>query len=73
MPGNIVSALSNKIREDYQNIPWLNIAYEGLEDTSEIVRLEAFMYQAKQYLQKKIWIFLLIGSGNPIPEPTLTQ
>ena len=53
MPGNIVSALSNKIREDYQNIPWLNIAYEGLEDTSEIVRLEAFMYQAKQYMEKR--------------------
>ena len=53
MPGTIVSALSNKIREDYHNIPWLNMAYEGLEDTSEIVRLEAFMYQAKQYMEKK--------------------
>jgi predicted nucleotide-binding protein (sugar kinase/HSP70/actin superfamily) len=54
MPGTIVSALSTKIREDFDNIPWLNIAYEGLEDTNELTRLEAFIHQAKEYDQKKI-------------------
>lgn len=52
MPGNIVSALSSKIREDFDNIPWLNIAYEGLEDSFELTRLEAFMHQTKEYLNK---------------------
>jgi predicted nucleotide-binding protein (sugar kinase/HSP70/actin superfamily) len=54
MPGTIVSALSPKIREDFDNIPWLNIAYEGLEETNELTRLEAFMHQAKQYSQRKM-------------------
>ena len=49
MPGTIVSALSAKIREDFNNIPWLNIAYEGLEETNELTRLEAFIHQTKQY------------------------
>ena len=53
MPGTIVSALSTKIREDFDNIPWLNIAYEGLEDTNELTRLEAFIHQAKEYDPKK--------------------
>lgn len=53
MPGTIVTALSKKIREEYDNFPWLDIAYEGLEDSNELTRLEAFMYQAKE-TQKKI-------------------
>jgi len=53
MPGTIVSAMSAKIREDLENIPWLNVAYEGLEETNELTRLEAFMHQAKQYAHKK--------------------
>jgi len=53
MPGTIVSALSSKIREDFDNVPWLNVAYEGLEETNELTRLEAFMHQAKQYHQKR--------------------
>jgi predicted nucleotide-binding protein (sugar kinase/HSP70/actin superfamily) len=52
MPGTIVSALSAKIREDFDNIPWLNIAYEGLEETNELTRLEAFIHQTKQYHKK---------------------
>ena len=52
MPGTVVSAISKKIREEYHNFPWLDIAYEGLEDVSELTRLEAFMYQAKE-MQKK--------------------
>jgi predicted nucleotide-binding protein (sugar kinase/HSP70/actin superfamily) len=49
MPGTIVTALSKKVREDFGNFPWLNIAYEGLE----ITRLEAFMHQAKEFQKKK--------------------
>lgn len=49
MPGTIVAAISKKLREDYNNIPWLNLDYDGVEDTGSQVRLEAFMYQASQY------------------------
>ncbi|MGB2697015.1 MAG: acyl-CoA dehydratase activase [Candidatus Zixiibacteriota bacterium] len=54
MPGTIVSALSAKIREDFYNVPWLDIAYEGLEETNELTRLEAFIHQAKQYHRRKL-------------------
>jgi predicted CoA-substrate-specific enzyme activase len=53
MPGTIVTALSKKVREDFGNFPWLNIAYEGLEDANEITRLEAFMHQAREFQKKR--------------------
>jgi hypothetical protein len=37
------------MREDYGNIPCLNMAYEGQENTNSITKLEAFMYQVKQF------------------------
>jgi predicted nucleotide-binding protein (sugar kinase/HSP70/actin superfamily) len=49
MPGTIVAALSKKVREDFNNIPWLNLDYDGVEDAGSQTRLEAFMYQAEQY------------------------
>jgi predicted CoA-substrate-specific enzyme activase len=49
MPGTVVTALSKKLREDFGNFPWLNLAYEGQEDSNEITRLEAFMHQAKEF------------------------
>jgi predicted CoA-substrate-specific enzyme activase len=52
MPGTIVTAIAKKIREEYNNFPWLDIAYEGLEDANELTRLEAFMHQARE-MQKK--------------------
>lgn len=47
MPGTVVSSLSKKISEDLDNIPWLNISYEGLRDSGEDTRLEAFADQVK--------------------------
>ncbi len=49
MPGNTVTALSRSIREDYPDFPWLNISYEGLEETGESIRLEAFIHRVKEY------------------------
>jgi predicted nucleotide-binding protein (sugar kinase/HSP70/actin superfamily) len=49
MPGTVVTALSKKLREDFGNFPFLNLAYEGQEDANEITRLEAFMHQAKEF------------------------
>ncbi len=55
MPGTIVSSLSSKIADDLGGVPWLNISYEGLQDTGEETKLEAFVDQVKSnfYLQKK--------------------
>jgi predicted nucleotide-binding protein (sugar kinase/HSP70/actin superfamily) len=49
MPGTIVSSLSRKVSHDLNDIPWLNISYEGLQDTGEETRLEAFVDQVKNY------------------------
>ena len=52
IPGNIVNAVSKRIREEYK-IPWLNLAFDGLEQGTTETRLEAFMYQARQYMKIK--------------------
>lgn len=52
LPGTVVSAVSKKVREKYHNIPWLNIAYDGLQRETSRTRLEAFMYQAHQYKER---------------------
>ncbi|MEE8577856.1 MAG: acyl-CoA dehydratase activase-related protein, partial [candidate division Zixibacteria bacterium] len=45
MPGTIVSSLSGKVSKDLGSVPWLNISYEGLRDSGEETRLEAFSDQ----------------------------
>jgi predicted nucleotide-binding protein (sugar kinase/HSP70/actin superfamily) len=49
MPGTIVNALLKRFREDHSQIPCLSMAYDGQEESNAMVRLEAFMYQARQY------------------------
>jgi predicted nucleotide-binding protein (sugar kinase/HSP70/actin superfamily) len=49
MPGTIVGAVMKRYREDHHNIPFLNMAYDGQEETNTQTRLEAFMHQARQY------------------------
>ncbi len=53
MPGTIATAVLKRVREDHQNIPLLNIAYEGQGDSQTLTRLEAFMHQAKAYKQPR--------------------
>jgi predicted nucleotide-binding protein (sugar kinase/HSP70/actin superfamily) len=53
MPGTIVSALLKRYREENNNIPILNMAYDGQEQTNTLTRLEAFMHQAKGFQSKK--------------------
>ncbi len=50
MPGSIVTALSKKICEDLNNVPWINLFYDGQQnDISFRTRLEAFMFQVKNH------------------------
>jgi predicted nucleotide-binding protein (sugar kinase/HSP70/actin superfamily) len=62
MPGTLVSALSNPFREDNDSIPWVNIAYDGQEDSAIETRLQAFMHQAHEFAEKKGYT----KSGNHI-------
>ena len=48
MPGNIVESLLKRFRERHDNMPVLNIACDGQEDTNTLARMEAFMYQVHQ-------------------------
>ncbi|HID95081.1 MAG TPA: hypothetical protein EYP53_03365 [Candidatus Latescibacteria bacterium] len=54
MPGMVVTAVSKRLREDLNGLPWLNASYDGHEDTSTQIRLEAFIYQARQYRQASL-------------------
>jgi predicted nucleotide-binding protein (sugar kinase/HSP70/actin superfamily) len=49
MPGAIVSTMSTVLRKHMDGVPWLDIAYDGQEETNMYTRLEAFMHQAKQF------------------------
>jgi len=50
MPGTITTAISKKVKEDYNNVPWLNISYDGQQDDVNLnTRLEAFAFQVNNY------------------------
>jgi predicted nucleotide-binding protein (sugar kinase/HSP70/actin superfamily) len=52
MPGTITTAILKRYREENGHFPVLNIAYDGQEGGDVLVRLEAFMHQVKQYMEK---------------------
>ncbi|MBN2404507.1 MAG: CoA activase, partial [Coriobacteriia bacterium] len=54
IPGTIVTGLMKRFREEHNDIPFLNLVYDGDEQAGEEMRLEAFMYQAKQYMDSAL-------------------
>ncbi len=50
MPGTVSQALMKRVREDENEIPFLNMVYDGFEQSTARTRLEAFMHQAKEYM-----------------------
>ncbi len=53
MPGTLVTSVSDQLRKDKGNIPYVSIAYDGQEDVSIDLRLQAFMHQASQFAEEK--------------------
>jgi predicted nucleotide-binding protein (sugar kinase/HSP70/actin superfamily) len=53
MPGTVVNSLFKRFREDHHNIPFLNLAYDGQEQSHTRTRLEAFMYQVRQFAERR--------------------
>jgi predicted nucleotide-binding protein (sugar kinase/HSP70/actin superfamily) len=49
MPGIITAGMAPRLRHDLNNIPWLDVIYDAQGGTNLNTRLEAFMFQAKQY------------------------
>lgn len=47
LPGTIVTAVSKRLRRDLPDLPWLNLSFDGQEDTDNDARLEAFMHQVR--------------------------
>jgi predicted nucleotide-binding protein (sugar kinase/HSP70/actin superfamily) len=49
MPGTVVAAVSDTFRKDHNNIPFINVAYDGQDSVSLDTRLQAFVFQVKQF------------------------
>ncbi len=52
LPGTIIASLYSAFRKDHQDIPWVDIAYDGQADTGIETRLQAFVHQAKDYRRR---------------------
>jgi predicted nucleotide-binding protein (sugar kinase/HSP70/actin superfamily) len=52
LPGTIVASLSSSFRKDHDELPWVDIAYDGQEDTGIATRLQAFVHQAREYCRR---------------------
>lgn len=48
MPGNTVTALSQALRRRHNNIPFLNLDYDGFIDSSRDAKIVNFMWQVKE-------------------------
>ena len=53
MPGTMVNALLVKFQKDH-DMPVLKIAYDGLQQATEMMRLEAFMHQCRERLESRL-------------------
>ena len=49
MPGTLICSVSSSFKKDYNNIPWVDYAYDGQDDPSNRTRLQAFMHQVYEY------------------------
>jgi predicted CoA-substrate-specific enzyme activase len=60
MPGTLVASVSDTFRKDHNNIPFINIAYDGQDSVSLDTRLQAFVFQVKEFarLNKHVPAFL---------------
>ncbi|MBI5287320.1 MAG: CoA activase, partial [Deltaproteobacteria bacterium] len=56
MPGTVVNAVLKRVREGNGNVPYLNMVYEGLEDTNGRTRMEAFVHQAREFMERRLRI-----------------
>jgi predicted nucleotide-binding protein (sugar kinase/HSP70/actin superfamily) len=49
MPGTLIASVSDSFSEDHNNIPFINIAYDGQDSVALETRLQAFVFQVREY------------------------
>jgi len=54
MPGTLIASVSDSFRKDHNNIPFINIAYDGQDTVSLDTRLQAFVYQVKEFAKMEV-------------------
>jgi predicted CoA-substrate-specific enzyme activase len=54
MPGTLIASVSDTFRKDHNNIPFINIAYDGQDSVSLDTRLQAFIFQVKEYAEASV-------------------
>jgi len=52
MPGTVVASMAPTLREATGGLPWLDVVFDGQEETNLNTRLGAFMHQALQHHRK---------------------
>jgi predicted nucleotide-binding protein (sugar kinase/HSP70/actin superfamily) len=52
MPGTLIASVSDSFRKDHNNIPFINIAYDGQDSVSLDTRLQAFVFQVREFAMK---------------------
>ena len=52
MPGTVSHAILKRVRQDEDDLPFLNMVYDGLEQATAATRLEAFIHQARDYTRR---------------------
>ncbi len=53
MPGTLTVAVFKRLREDREGLPVLDLAFDGQKELNTLIRLEAFMFQVKQFFKRK--------------------
>jgi len=53
LPGTAVSAAAPLFSDNHDGLPWINVAYDGQEDSSLSTRLQAFVHRAREYAHRK--------------------
>jgi hypothetical protein len=53
MPGTVFTSLIKPFREQYNEIPFVSLAYDGLDHSNNQIRLEAFMHQCTEYMKQR--------------------
>jgi len=52
MPGTISNAIHKLVRTEHGDFPFLNMVYDGNEQATDQTRLEAFVYQATEFMKR---------------------
>jgi predicted nucleotide-binding protein (sugar kinase/HSP70/actin superfamily) len=53
MPGIVVSGIASRLRRDLDQLPWLDINFDGQRITNIRTRLEAFLHQVAQFARSR--------------------